>query len=474
MFPREQAAVSSPGANDFDVIVVGAGGAGLAAALAAAGQGARVLVAEAADRTGGATALSGGNVLAAGSAVQQAAGIDDSPDALFRHISAINRHRPRPGVVRRYCEAAPETIGWLASHGVVFDPADLRETGGAGPARAHRARGHGAGLVEVLEARALAAGVEFAFQTRVQALLRDRLGRVCGISHDGMDITAGSVVLATGGFGGNHALLREHYPAARRFEEQSWYIGPGHSQGDGLILAKGCGADLWGEGEGLLILTAGLSRDIEIYLPPWLVHVNRLGHRFVNEMADYVIQSRAVQDQPGGFCYSVFDESTRLAFAKGVVDPRTAFPSPNWTAQAMSEHVAAGRIVTAGTVEALAECLGLPPRALAGSLERYNAAARGLCDRDFEKPAQWMRVLETGPFHAVRLVPAVLSLTGTGPRIDEDGRVLADGGPLPGLFAAGEVTGGIGGALYAGNGASVGNALVFGRLAGLAAARAAR
>lgn len=457
-------------AQDYDVIVIGGGGAGLAAAVSAAQAGARVLVAEAAPKVGGSTALSGGNVLAAGTHIQAAAGVADSPERLYEALVLLNQHLTRPGVVRRYCQAAPATLRWLEALGAEYPVADLRVTGAFGPPRAHRTAGHGAELVSILEGAALSLGVEITPNTRVRTLALDEQGHVAGIDIDGYVVTAPAVIIATGGFGANAAMITAHYPSAVLRPEWSWYIGSPNAQGDAFGLATPLAVEHWGHDEGLLLLTADFSRDVEIYLPGWIVHLNRDGQRFVDETTDYAIQSFAVQRQPDSFCHAIFDEACLAKASSNRIDPRTAFPSPNWREDRLRQLIEENLIVRADTPAGLAHRLGIEPQRFADSIERYNRMAVEGADDDYGKPREWLQQLTTPPYYAATLRPSVISFTGKGLRIDEHARVLSGGRPVPGLFAAGEATGGLGGPVYAGNGASVGNAIVFGRIAGSSAA----
>ncbi|MDI6028952.1 FAD-dependent oxidoreductase [Corticibacterium sp. UT-5YL-CI-8] len=460
------------GVCDFDVIVLGGGAAGLCAAISARQAGARVLIAEAAPRLGGSTALSGGNILAGGTHIQEKAGIVDTAQALFDYLTAINQNMPRPGVVRRYCFEAPDTLAWLETLGVNFPAEELRRIGASGPPRAHRAEGHGAGLVSVLEREVFARGVEVATNTRVDGLLLDAdEKRIRGIRAAGCDVTAPAVVIAMGGFGASNDRLDAYYAAARRHPDCAWYIGVATAQGDGLDMVAEVGADNWGHDEGLLLLTSGFSRDIELYPPGWLVLVNEKGARFVDETADYAIQSFAVQRQPGGACHAIFDQASLELTAKPVQDFRTSYASPNWHKDRLQQLLADGRILRAETLVELATQLGTDASRLAATVDRYNRLCERGIDTDFGKDAAWMRALSQPPFYAVKLMPAVISMTGMGPVIDDEAAVLSEGLPVPGLFAAGEVTGGLGGFVYAGSGASVGNGVVFGRIAGASAAR---
>jgi fumarate reductase flavoprotein subunit len=276
--------------------------------------------------------------------------------------------------------------------------------------------------------------------------------------------------LASGGFGANSELIGANYPSAARHGDWVWYIGTRYAQGDALELAGQVAADVWGSDEGLLLLSANFSRDVEIYLPGWLLHVDREGQRFIDETTDYAIQSFAVQQRGGGVCFALFDATGLEASRAARQDARTAFPSPNWQFDRLGQLIAASQIATDGTLGGLARKLGIDPQRLGATVGRYNRSARDGRDADYGKPAEWLLPLESPPFFGAEIRPAIISFTGMGPVIDEHGRVLAGGEHSPGLFAAGEATGGLGGSLYAGNGASVGNAVVFGRIAGASAA----
>ncbi|RVQ64848.1 FAD-dependent oxidoreductase [Croceicoccus ponticola] len=452
--------------NDYDVIVVGAGGAGLAAALTAADAGKRVLVVEAADRAGGSTALSGGVFYAAGTSVQREAGIaDDTPDDMFRYYMTLNQYKPDPAIVRRLCQEATPAFEWLRELGVTFTVDDLYASGVDKVRRGHRAAGHGAEIAEVLEGHLSTNGADVALSTRVQELLIED-GRCRGIVVDGAAITADAVVLATGGFGANPAMLAELYPDAALHGDLHWYIGSDHCVGDGIDIALAAGGELTPRNRGLLLLTPGFARDLESYLPGWLMMVNRQGHRFVDETIEYSVLATVLREQDGRECYAILDEGARMASA--TTDYR---PAPNWHGERLLDHVAAGTLQQADTLEELAAKIGLPPDALAAAAHRYSAMADAGEDRDFFKPGTMLRPVRSGPFYAARIVAAIVCWTGVGIRIDPDARVLAtDGTPIPGLYAAGETTGGMHGDCYAAGGASIANAIVFGRIAGAGAA----
>ncbi|MFZ8987578.1 MAG: FAD-binding protein, partial [Steroidobacteraceae bacterium] len=196
----------------------------------------------------------------------------------------------------------------------------------------------------------------------------------------------------------------------------------------------------------------------------WLVYVNREGRRFIDETTEYSVLAEVLKEQPGAECFALFDEATRRA--------ATQRDGANWDADRLAGFIAEGLINRGETLEALATRIGVKSTALLNTLERYNADCQAGLDGAFLKEARHLRPLTTPPFYAAPIKPAVICWTGTGLRIDPDARVLdQDERAIPGLYAAGETTGGMFGQCYAAGGASVGNAIVFGRIAGQQAAR---
>lgn len=465
--------------SDVDVLVVGSGAAGLAAALSARENGAdSVIIAEAEDVVGGSSRLAGGKILAAGTRYQRAQGIDDSGDALFHHYMAINQWAVDAGIVRRFAEMAGPTLEWVADHGVEFYPEVMVGSDENVP-RVHVPVGEGEAFIEGLRrACSRAGGIDIAFGLRVDRLLVEN-GRVVGAAVGRDEIRAGSTVMATGGFGADGELLRTFYPSAGDVPG-SWYIGASGVRGDAISLAHQVDAQFTGEDRGLRLLDPGFGRGLESELPGWLVLVNGSGHRFVAETAPYGIVDGRVRDNQDEV-FVVFSEASIAAESTGGRgrykrhDPsRENLQSPNWTRDVVAEEVANGRVRKAPTLEALAADLGLPAAAFVGEMTRYNEFARTGEDRDFLKPATFLDPLQDPPFYGAALRPATTCLTAYGPRIDADARVLGEEGrPVPGLLAAGECAGGVLGDIYVGSGNSYASCLVFGRIAGAVAAGAA-
>jgi fumarate reductase flavoprotein subunit len=457
--------VSEP--SSFDVVVVGAGGAGLAAGVSAREHGAEVLVVEAGRQAGGSTALSGGAFLAGGTAVQRAAGYDDdSAQEFYDNFLAINRWDVEPSIVRRYCDDSAAAVDWLIGHGVEFLPEQLERGELERVPRLHRAAGGGAGIAAALHKACGRLGVEIAFGTRVDSLLM-RDGRVAGIRAGDQELEAPAVVIASGGFAHNRSLLSQHVPSVASFVDEVRSPAAETNVGDGLRMAADAGAATGGENRAQLLLTSGIVTDLEPVLPPWLICVDRSGRRFVKESVPYHVINPLVVKH-GGICWALFDEeSCRAAMGSG-----SRFGAGLWNHDVLSRAADDGKIVRAARVEALAEQLGLPPLVVRSTVDRYNVDVDNGVDSLFFKNGATLRPMRTPPFYGVALRPRIMPVTGYGLRIDSDGQVLreSDNLPIPGLFAAGEVAGNVVGPSIFSGGAMVAGAVIFGRRAGAVAA----
>ncbi|MDE2618803.1 MAG: FAD-dependent oxidoreductase [Sphingomonadales bacterium] len=467
-------------ANDYDVVVIGGGGAGLCAALEAKAAGASVIVLEADTRLGGATALSGGVFYAAGTSVQRRAGISDSADAMFDYLMTLNHWALKPDIIRYVCDEGAAAIDWLIALGVDFPPDKLVKGGIESVPRAHPSHGAGMGIAEALINAAGAAGIETALGTRVERLLVEE-GRVVGVHAGGIDLRAGATVLTTGGFANSAEMIARHYPSAARRGDWLWAVHH-HAPfilGDGLTLAEAVEANLTGHDTGLLLPSSNApGRALEPFMPPWLMMVNREGRRFMPEMSSYTISGYAILEQTDEIAFAIWDEAAlREASADlAYLDPYGAgINIPTWEEPTIRDRVARGEFHAADTLAALAERLGIDPLALAETVAGYNADCAAGRDRAFFQDGGKKYPVAEGPFYGAEIRAAVIGVTGAGLDIDRHTRVLdRHNRPVAGLYAAGEVCGVTMGKRYGGGGMSIGPAVILGRLAGRMATAHAR
>jgi succinate dehydrogenase/fumarate reductase flavoprotein subunit len=461
---------------DVDVLVIGSGAAGLAAAVSAREAGARdVLVAEAEGVVGGASRLSGGILMGVGTKLQRDNGIDDDPAAALHEYLALNRWEVDAGPARRYIEECGPAVDWLDELGVPFEPWVFPAGQEAIP-HGHMVKGAGAGLVEALHTAARQRGVDIALGRRVDRLLVED-GAVTGVAVGDDELRAPVTVLASGGFCSSPEKIATWWPDGLAGGDWSYYIagdGAPGSRGDALDLGAATGAQIVGRNRGLRLLHPGFHRDFDAAPPGWLVLVGGHGRRFVAETAHYGVIDWVVKGH-GDRAFALFDD--RLLRTAGIPsskwDPQGAF-RVNYSPELVDAMVAAGRVHTGATIRGLAESAGIDPDTLDGTVRRYNTAAEAGVDGDFLKPPEYLHPLTTPPFYAVEVRPASLAVTACGLRIDRDARVVGERGePIPGLLAAGECTGGIIGPFYAGSGNSLSNCVTFGRIAGTTAAAAA-
>jgi fumarate reductase flavoprotein subunit len=461
--------------NDYDVIVVGAGGAGLAAAIEAAEAGASVAVFEAGARAGGSTALSAGVVYAGATSVQREAGISDSVEQMFNYYMIFNQWNIEPWLVKRFCVDSGPAIDWLLSLGVRFPVKNLYIAGVDDVPRGHQAEGGGAALFEALYGAASSRGIECHTNIRVESLMVAH-GQVVGIRAQGGCLKSGSVVIACGGIGVNADLLAEFYPQAA-IHGTRWtnYFGAETNQGDGLKMGRAIGAAIVGAGRGLLNGTPGFfKREVDGFLPSWLMLVNLDGRRFMDETAPYSVTGDLIRLQRESRCFAIMDEPTRLAARpdKSVTDKLglDGYMAYNWVSETLQEQARKGVIHVADTLQDLGRKAGIHSGALQGTAAAYNNDVDAGVDRRFFKKGKMARIMHA-PFYAVEVRPAQYGITGAGLRIDPDAQVWSvDETRIPGLYAAGESSGGVFGDRYVGGGNSIGNAIIFGRIAGRNAA----
>jgi fumarate reductase flavoprotein subunit len=447
-----------------DVLVLGAGQAGLTAAVAAAQQGARVLVLEKLEHPGGSTSMSSGLTAYAGTDEQRALGIQDTPESLRADILAAGQHRNDEALVDAYCREQLTTYRWLKDLGVEYG--HVHAASGQSVPRSHST--DPSRMIDTLVRRAEELGARIVYGVRAFQLAHDADGAITGVVVENggtlQEIESGAVVLATGGFSRNLELLERFVPQM----VGAIHGGSPGCEGDGLLMGWKVGADFRDTpyvkgtfgiypgddpregGTGILAVYKGA------------IAVDFRGRRFVDESLPYKEIGDACLALPEHVAWQVFDQQTM-----DEDDPEVHI---YW----FSGRLATGLLETADTIEELAARIDVPAEELRRTVEEYNAAVRGERPDDFgrtslsgtsERPNELVR----GPFYA-HLSGASVLATYCGLTIDPTTRVLdVYGEEIPGLFAAGEVTGGFHGAGYV-TGTSVGKSGVFGRLSGLAAA----
>ena len=446
-----------------DIIVIGGGAAAWSAALAAVQAGSSVLLLEKLAESGGSSALSGGCLALAGTDVQAAQGVLDSPDLLFDDLCEVGQGVNDAALVRTYCDAQLETYAWLKDAGVRFSPVIETASGQSVP-RVHTV--DPADMVRALKASAEQYG-QMAYRpgTAAESLLTSASGRVIGVRlADGEEILAEqAVIVASGGFAKNPALLERYAP---HYAEAVFVAGAG-SQGDGLRMAQALGADLrdmdYVKGTFGKHPTDETNDHSLQAVYKGAIAVNQDGQRFVDESISYKLLGDAVMAQPWHTAYQIMDQGI---FDTG--DDRVRILD-------FGRRLEEGLFYVADTLEALAAQIEIDPEVMLATVARYNGYVEAGHDPEFNRrhlvhKHGSLRKIETAPFYAY---PSTAVVFGTycGLRIDSTARVLkADGVPIEGLYAAGEVTGGFHGAAYM-TGSALGKAVVFGRIAGLEAAR---
>jgi len=462
-----------------DVVVVGAGVAGVAAALEASARGARVAVIDASDQIGGTARFSGGGMCIAGSPLQAAHGISDSPGEALEDWLATGGPSADAVWAQRYLEASvPQVFDYLTSAGVRW--LGVRPQEGNRVPRWHAPAGAGRAVMDLLAGQALRCSlISWHLRTRATELLLTG-GAVTGLVARGpageAEYQARSVLLATGGFASDAELIAEHSPAVRAGKRVLLAGGTG-ALGDGHRLAREVSADLvnmdaiWmypyatvddksdGEYRGLVL--RGIDDDV------W---INSDGRRFHDEaLRGGASGAAAVLAQPGATCWSFID--ARIASSLTVWDGH--YRREGDTGREKIDRLLAESpyITSAPDWTTLAARIGVHAAQVAETLRDHNRArtlGRGV-DPDFGRPLAGLKPIDEPPYYAIQFFAAARKNLG-GVRTDANCQVLRSSGePVPGLYAAGEVAGMAGGHINgqaALEGTMLGPSLFSGRVAG--------
>lgn len=469
---KSKKADDSPTSNatiekEVDVVVIGGGGAGLAAAVSAHQNGASVIVLEKMPRVGGNTIISGASYNAVDPKRQKAQGIEDSIDKHFQQTYEGGDKLGNPELIRILVDNAYPAVEWLESLGMEFEDKVFTVLGGLWP-RAHApVKPLGTGFIETFMEYIDKNSNEMEVILNAQAtelMMEDN--KAVGVkakSPEGELIikAKNGVVVATGGFAANVEMRDEYnknWPSLTKLKSTNH---PG-ATGDGLSMAKEAGANLI-DMEQLQLLpmgdpnTGSLSGNIEQGVEN-RIFVNKDGNRFVDEGARRDVMTKALFEQQDTFMWVVLDSHS---YPTG--DIRNHFN------ESIDELVADGRAFKADTLKDLAKQIGVNPENLVKSVESFNKSVESGKADEFGRTLYEFKI-DKAPFYAGGRVPTVHHTMG-GIQINTKAEVLdANGNVIPGLYAAGEVTGGIHGTNRLG-----GNALadinVFGKIAGENAAK---
>lgn len=451
-----------------DIVVVGSGGAALCAAITAAREGKSVVLLEKLGIFGGSTALSGFGFAAPGSWPQQQAGIEDSADNLAEDMLAGGDYEGNPDLVHVVCDNALDAYQWLSYNMMVSWYPDVVQDGGHSRKRSQCPEDYGAGTVQRLLAGARSAGAQLFASAQADEIAKDETGKVTGVrgtdllTGEPFEVTAGAVVLATGGFGRNVDMRMEYNP-----ELDDSYLctdAPGIT-GDGIIMAEAAGAQLvdmefiqthpTGNPSTGSMLDVGGIRTYGC-----AIMVNKEGRRFVEELERRDVVSEATLAQTDGLGYFVFTRKDA-----------EADDMYGWAGDEIDSMIAAGLWAEGDTLDEACAAFGIDAAACADSIAQWNADCETGADTAFNYRGD-MSPIGDGPYCIFATTPTVHYTMG-GVAIDTQARVLdAVGAPIPGLYAAGEVTGDIMGINRLGTTAVV-DIVVFGRIAGKSAANLA-
>ena len=488
-----------------DVVVVGAGGAGMTAAITATDAGKKVIVVESQPIAGGNSVRSTGGMNAAKTPYQdknefkEAAGVEKTlataaekfadnatitalaatvksqwdayqanPQGYFDSVELMEldtliggKGKNNPELVKTLAENSAAAIEWLASIGA--EVKNVGAFGGASVKRIHRpvnADGKvtavGAYIVPILEKNLQDRNVQFLFDTTAnEIIMKD--GKAVGIKATGKDghkvtINAKSVVIATGGFGANAEMVEKYKPELKGFATTN----AEGAQGQGIDMATAVGAATVDMDQIQIHPTVHIEEDGNAHLiteglrGDGAILVNAEGKRFYDEVSTRDKVSAAIIAQP--------DKSAWLDVDQSMVDKSAV----------IAGYIKSGYTVTGATYEELAKAMGVDEATFVSTMNTWNQAVEAKSDAEFNRTS-FANPLTTAPYYAIKITPAVHHTMG-GIVINPKAEVLNEKGEvISGLFAAGEVTGGVHGANRLG-GNAVADFVVFGRIAGQSAA----
>ena len=459
-----------PKESTYDVVVIGAGGAGFSAAIEAKNAGANVVLLEKMPAVGGNSLISGAEMNAAKNWVQPKLGInDDSPELHAEDTYKGGDMKGDMNVIKVMTHNALDAAKWCRDYlGVRFEDDNLFFFGGHSRKRALIPVGHtGTEFITKFQAKADELGIPVITNMKAEELIKDKSGRVVGVkaTMNGASYTfnaKGGVELATGGFGANPEMVKKYNPKIdERFKTTD---APG-TTGEALYMAERAGAQLVNMGyiqtypicdpiSGVIELIADARFDGAIML-------NQEGKRFVEELQRRDVLSEAILKQTGGYCWVLWNDKIG-SISNTVKEHPTEYEA--FTKQ--------GIMATCDDLKCVADFTKIPFDSLKGTVNRVSSMTGKGNDKDFNHRSGLVDMTQ-GKYYVIKAVPSVHHTMG-GVRINEKAQALtAEGKAIPGLWAAGEVTGVTHGTNRLGGNAYT-DIIVFGRIAGKAAAEAAK
>lgn len=440
---------------NVDCVVVGAGGAGMTAALEAKAAGLNVIIVEKMAMAGGNSVKATGGMNAAETEVQESYGVEDSVEVFVEDTMKGGYNLNNRDLVTKMAEESSDAIEWLEEIGAPLP--ELSFSGGATNKRIHRPEGGeavGSFIVDALIKNLEEQDIEIIYNTEAKEILTtDNV--VSGIKAEGKDknytINAQAVILATGGFGANEDMYTKYRPELKGFVTTNT---PG-ATGDGIIMAEAIGANLVDIDQIQIHPTVEQTTSLlitESVRGGGAILVNKSAKRFGNELLTRDVVSASIIEQEDGYAYTIFDQQLRDSLS------------------AIEKYVENNIVVQSDTIEGLAKELGLDEDTLVSTVNTWNEAVANQNDTEFGRNTGMEKDISVGPFYAIKIAPGVHHTMG-GIEINTNAEVIStEDTVIPGLFAAGEVTGGVhGGNRIGGN--AVTDFVVFGRIAGQSAGK---
>ena len=472
--------------EDPDVLVIGAGVAGMRSAIKACESGAKVVILEKTDRVGG--TLGGGTLIGVNSVLQKEAGIEDDPELLIGDFERLNAgyQSRNPDVEYSwnkdlgvyFANHCGEEVDWVTSLGIEFTNRTPSQPTLYEPLSVDRVSScKRSSLTDVvmgeLQKYIDAGQASIVFNTPATELITDESGAVIGAKTDSGDFYAKATILCTGGYGYSEELVKR-YNLENFTTTSSWF-----TTGDGMLMAEKVGAVLTNMdfltvyAGGLKTPESGLTRSLSIRVKdfPYIIFVNKDGNRFVDELGN---EDGSSYDEITSW-WKVGDNKVYIMLDQAMVDDLKAQEKPIITGDKdwanFDDQLAKGNILFSGsTIEEVAEKAGINAENLAATIEKYNTYAKNGLDEEFGR-TRLMKEFTGGTYYIFETTPYIM-ITAGGPAMTDKGEVVdADGNTIPGLYQAGEIVG-MANAFGRTTIGGVGNtgSLVWGALAGGSAA----